>query len=224
MPENRLALIVSMTTGLRINDVLNIKSADLHRDRFTVREQKTGKNRRIRLDTRLRDDLLRYAGRIYVFENRLDYKRPNMTFSDTYKVKGDKHPIKLQTLRRRGKSPQDSDVKEVYNVSDYNLGFSTAIKLTGNGFDEAYEELSESVSRVAYYMTKYCTKDLEKIFGSYYIAVGKLQREMPYIICNLDIEDLKRCGRVVDLPDNLGQICYATITKDDLEGVLRNNE
>lgn len=147
----------------------------------------------------------------------------NMTFSDTYKVKGDKRPIKLQTLRKRGKSPQDSDVKEVYNVSDYNLGFSTAIKLTGNGFSEAYEELAESVSRVAYYMTKYCTKDLEKIFGSYYIAVGKLQREMSYIICNLDIEELKRCGRVVDLPDNLGQICYATITKDDLEGALKEN-
>lgn len=145
----------------------------------------------------------------------------NMTFSGTYKVKGDKHPIKLSTLRKKGKTPQDSDVKEVFNVDEYKLGFSTAIKLTGNGFDEAYEELSESISRVAYYMTKYCTKDLDKIFGSYYMAVGKLQREMPYIICDLDIEDLKRCGRVVDLPNNLGQICYATITKDDLEGALK---
>lgn len=147
-----------------------------------------------------------------------------MTFSGTYKVKGDKHPIKLQTLRRRGKSPKDDDVKEVYNVSDYNLGFSTAVKLTGNGFDEAYEELAESVSRVAYYMTKYCTKDLDKIFGSYYIAVGKLQREMPYVICNLDIEAFRGCGRFFNLPEGLGEVCYATITKDDFEGVMLQNE
>lgn len=147
-----------------------------------------------------------------------------MTFSETYKVKGDKRPIKLSTLRKRGKFPQDSDVKEVYNVADYKLGFSTAVKLSGVGFDEAYEELSESVSRVAYYMTKYCTKDLDKIFGSYYIAVGKLQREMPYILCDLDFESFRNCGKYFDLPDNLGGVCYATITKDDLEGSLKEYE
>ena len=148
----------------------------------------------------------------------------NMTFSETYKVKGDKHPVKLSTLKKKGKSPKDDDVKEVFNVADYNLGFSTAIKLTGNGFDEAYEELAESVSRVAYYMTKYCTKDLDKIFGSYYIAVGKLQREMPYVICNLDIEAFRDCGRFFNLPEGLGEVCYATITKDDFEGVMLQSE
>lgn len=147
-----------------------------------------------------------------------------MRFSETYKVKGKKKPVRLSTLRKSGKTPQDFDVKEVYNVANYSLGFSTAIRLTGDGFDEAHEELSESISKVANYMTKYCTKDMDKIFGSYYLAVGKLQRELPYMICNLDFESFRDCGRYYDLPQNLGQICYATITKDDLEGVLRNNE
>lgn len=147
-----------------------------------------------------------------------------MRFSDTYKVKGKKKPVKLSTLRKNGKKPQDSDVKKVYNVVNYNLGFSTAIKLTGDGFDEAFEELNESISRVASYMTKYCTKDMQKIFGSYYIAVGKLKRELPYIVCNLDLESFRDCGRFYELPDNLGEICYATITTDDLKGALSDSD
>ena len=43
MPENRLALIVSMTTGLRIDDVLHLRTKDVIKGRFTIREMKTGK-------------------------------------------------------------------------------------------------------------------------------------------------------------------------------------
>lgn len=70
MPANRLALTVSLITGLRISDVLSIKTAQLQQERFTVREQKTQKSRRIRLPDDLREQLLRQAGRFWVFEGR----------------------------------------------------------------------------------------------------------------------------------------------------------
>ena len=76
MPQNRLALQISLTTGLRIDDVLHIKSAQLEKDRFTIKEMKTGKSRRVRLPKALRDECLRQAGRYYVFEHRLDPTKP----------------------------------------------------------------------------------------------------------------------------------------------------
>lgn len=75
MPENRLAVLTSMVTGLRISDVLSLKTAALKSERFTVKEMKTGKAKRIRLPKSLYDELLANAGRFYVFENRLDARK-----------------------------------------------------------------------------------------------------------------------------------------------------
>lgn len=71
MPENRLAIEVSLCTGLRISDVLNLRSAKL-KDRMTVRELKTGKNKRITIPRKLLDELHSIKGKIYVFEGRTD--------------------------------------------------------------------------------------------------------------------------------------------------------
>lgn len=76
MPQNRLALQVAMATGLRIDDVLHIKTADMQKGRFTVKEMKTGKRRRVRIPNALREECLRYAGRFYVFEHRLEQTKP----------------------------------------------------------------------------------------------------------------------------------------------------
>ena len=83
MPENRLAIEVAMATGLRISDVLGIKTDQLrdkkgelgNRSKITVRELKTGKNRRVYLPNELRDKMIRNAGRYYVFEGRLSPKK-----------------------------------------------------------------------------------------------------------------------------------------------------
>lgn len=75
MPANRLILEVSLCTGLRLGDVLNLKTEQL-KPRMGVREQKTGKFRTIRLSPELFDRLITQAGKIYVFPNRLDYRRP----------------------------------------------------------------------------------------------------------------------------------------------------
>lgn len=131
-----------------------------------------------------------------------------MVHSGTYKIKGTKSPVKLSTVKKKGLTVDGETVKDVYNVTDYKLGFSTAVKLDGNA------------TAVAYYMTKYCTKDLEKIFGSYYFCVGKVNRHLPYEICNMNFADLQDVGNsvTVTLPDNLGQVVYATITLDDFKG------
>lgn len=74
-PANRLAVTVSLLTGLRIGDVLSLRTPDLLRDRFSIVEEKTLKRRTIRLPAKLRDQLLAQAGKIYVFPNRVDPRR-----------------------------------------------------------------------------------------------------------------------------------------------------
>lgn len=71
MPPNRLAIRVSLATGLRISDVLSIKTSQLA-PRITVREQKTGKNKRVYIPKPLLEDMVLLAGRHYVFEHRLN--------------------------------------------------------------------------------------------------------------------------------------------------------
>lgn len=74
MVENRLALIVSLTTGLRIDDVLSLKASQL-KARMTITESKTKKKRTIRLSESLLDELLRISGKIWVFEGRCDARK-----------------------------------------------------------------------------------------------------------------------------------------------------
>ena len=74
MPQNRLALQVSETTGLRIGDVLSLKTARL-KQRMTVRESKTQKSKRIYLPENLYTEMLRQAGKVWVFEGRLTAKK-----------------------------------------------------------------------------------------------------------------------------------------------------
>ena len=135
--------------------------------------------------------------------------------SGTYKVMGKKKPMKADRLKRLKLSPTSDNVKDVYNIKEYKLGFSTAIPL-----DEQLTDVDtdKNVTRVSHYITKYCTKDLDKIFGSYYIAVGKIERELPYMLCNMDFETLAEHDKVVKLPENYGQVCYAKMTIDDFEG------
>ncbi len=74
MPANRIALEISLATGLRIGDVLDMRThylKDMSSGRVTVRELKTGKKRRVYIPAELRERAIAQAGKIYVFENRL---------------------------------------------------------------------------------------------------------------------------------------------------------
>ena len=73
MPANRLACEVALHTGLRISDVLALKTEDVRRSsRFWVKEAKTGKAKLVGLPAPLRRRLLDQAGKMFVFPARLD--------------------------------------------------------------------------------------------------------------------------------------------------------
>ncbi len=74
MPENRLALEASMASGLRINDVLRLRAERLAR-RMTIREQKTGKSRRVYWPEDVYLRLLKNSGPYFVFGGRLSERR-----------------------------------------------------------------------------------------------------------------------------------------------------
>ena len=70
IPENRLALEISMATGLRISDVLSLPSDVSQRP--TVRDAKTGKKHRIYIPGNLYARMQRMKGRKFIFPHRLD--------------------------------------------------------------------------------------------------------------------------------------------------------
>lgn len=127
--------------------------------------------------------------------------------SGNYKIKGKKKPVKESTLKKYGYKITDENVQEVFNISDFRFGFSTALKLDGN------------ITAVSLYMTKYITKDLQKIFGSFYMAGGKISRSLPYELHNIDFNDLEKFPgcKTIDLPENYGKVRYIYTTLDDLK-------
>lgn len=74
MYENMLVCRICEETGLRVGDVLAIKTEDL-KQRMTVRESKTGKPKRVRFRNELYSAIKRNAGTVYVFEGRTDIQK-----------------------------------------------------------------------------------------------------------------------------------------------------
>lgn len=131
--------------------------------------------------------------------------------AERYKIKGSKKPVGLSTLKKYGYKPTDENVQEVFNIKNFPYGFTTALKLDDN------------VMAVSLYMTKYITKDLQKIFGSYYMAGGKIVRTLPFELYDIDFDSLEKFKgcKTYDLPENYGQVRYVYTTLDELkEGAL----
>lgn len=83
-------------------------------------------------------------------------------------------PVKRATARKQGY--QDSELKTVYNVTDWRLGFSTAIHTYGDRV------------ALARYIGKYITKSDEKIGGRWYYSGGQLARPL-YLYDNILFDD-----------------------------------
>lgn len=116
MPPNRLALEVSLYTGLRIGDVLSIPTDRLSQ-RMTVTESKTGKRRRIYIPTKLLERLISHAGKKWVFEGRLDWKK-HRTRQAVYKdIKRACNLFRLPYGKRLQISPHTA--RKVYAVTEY---------------------------------------------------------------------------------------------------------
>ena len=68
-------------------------------------------------------------------------------------------------------------MKIVYNVSDWKYGYSTAIETYGQA------------SNLAFYVTKYITKDVKKIFGKFFWSSKNINRKPKEYYCNSDFVD-----------------------------------
>ena len=66
-PANALVCRVCAHTGLRVGDVVALRTADL-KPQFWITEAKTGKRRRVNLPKQLLADLKAQAGQTWVFE------------------------------------------------------------------------------------------------------------------------------------------------------------
>lgn len=71
-PENALVCLVCLSQGLRVGDALRLKPADLLKDSVTIREEKTGKRRKLRFSRALKEAMLGVSGRVWVFPHRTD--------------------------------------------------------------------------------------------------------------------------------------------------------
>lgn len=67
-PANRLVCRVCVSTGLRVGDVVQLRTDQL-KPQFWITEQKTGKRRRVNLAAPLLKELREQAGRVWVFES-----------------------------------------------------------------------------------------------------------------------------------------------------------
>lgn len=86
-----------------------------------------------------------------------------LTDSSTVIVAERSKPIKASYAKKLGFKA----LKNVYNVEGWRHGFSTAVELDSNK------------QAVATYVTKYITKEQDKIFGRYYFSGGQLKRAVP---------------------------------------------
>ncbi len=122
----------------------------------------------------------------------------SLSDSGTYKIPDHKKPVKLSTLKRLGLSPEGEGVHKVYNVDDFNLGWSTAIKLDDNKL------------AVCKYVTKYITKDNRKIMGKFYYAGGHgLQSTLPTEYLNVPFKSAD--GVSIEVPNTNGlKVKYIT--------------
>ena len=131
-PQNRLACEISLFTGLRINDVLSLKPSQVVKGRFTVREEKTGKTRRVYLPKELQERALAFAGQHFIFEGRLNgrkHRTRQAVFKDLRRV------AKIFRIKEHI-SPHS--MRKIYAVEEYKrYGDLARVKKLLNHNDEA---------------------------------------------------------------------------------------
>lgn len=115
-PANRLVARVCLRTGLRVSDVLSLRTDDIRRaadgKQITVHEQKTGKTRRISLPVALCDDILSVAGTVYAFPHARDpgrHRTRQAVYTDIHRA--------ARALRLKPVSPHS--MRKCYAVRKY---------------------------------------------------------------------------------------------------------
>ena len=144
-PANALVLRVCIETGLRIDDALGLRTAQLSKDAFTIREKKTGKSRRIRLTKALRADLRRSAGREWVFPHRTDktrHRTRQAVYRDLkraaklFRVKCNVSPHSLRKYYAVERLRQTGDLRKVMRELNHDRIETTLIYALSDRLDE----------------------------------------------------------------------------------------
>lgn len=98
------------------------------------------------------------------------------TMTDSGRVMYQKKAWNVEDLKKR--KIYTGGLTPVYNIEEWKYGWSTAIPLYGER------------GAIAHYMTKYITKDLNKIFGKYYWSSRSCIRDTETVYINTDFESL----------------------------------
>jgi integrase len=127
-PENRLACEISLATGLRVNDILALKPDQVRKQRFTIREEKTGKTKLIRLPSELVKRCLACSGQHFVFEHRLNGRKHRTRqavfkdlkrVSELFGVKKNIAPHSLRKIYAVEEFHRTSDLKRVQKLLNH---------------------------------------------------------------------------------------------------------
>jgi integrase len=78
--RNYMLFLIGINTGLRISDILKLKVSDVKGTHISIREKKTGKQKRIRITPSLKRELIRYikgkSDDEYLFKSRKGRNKP----------------------------------------------------------------------------------------------------------------------------------------------------
>ena len=119
-PKIALVCALMMTTGLRVGDVVDLKTASL-KQRMSIREKKTGKVRRIYIRKTLYFELTKNAGPVWVFPGGKGHITRQTVFNHI------KRAVRVAGLK---KNATPHSFRKVYAVAKYRrYGLETARKL-----------------------------------------------------------------------------------------------
>lgn len=121
MPTNALIVRLCMATGLRVSDVLELRTAQLKR-RQTIRERKTGKTRRVQWPAQLYEEMQQQAGRLWVFECRTDPRKHRTRQAVHKDIKRAERVFKRSGAVRRCQNLGTHTARKIAAVDAYKRG------------------------------------------------------------------------------------------------------
>lgn len=89
-PRDYMLFVIGINTGLRISDILNLKVSDVKgKTHITIKEQKTGKNKRFLINSSLKQEIDNYIKDMniddYLFQSRKGDNKP-LTRVQAYRI------------------------------------------------------------------------------------------------------------------------------------------
>ncbi|AXF52225.1 MAG: hypothetical protein [Inoviridae sp.] len=99
------------------------------------------------------------------------------------------HMLYSGNLKLKDSGKRTKTGKTIYNCKSWRYGYSTVIPC------------DDEKAKLAYYVSKYVTKDVQRIFGKYYYSSQGLKRECPVVYCNRDYQSIQSPSVYVDAID-----------------------